>query len=64
LEEKPDATLVLDFLSDGANTQQGYLDNLALSGGTASVPEPGTFVLLGSGVIALAGLSWRCHRRK
>jgi len=27
-------------------------------------PEPGTFLLLGSGFAGLAGIAWRRHRRK
>jgi len=31
---------------------------------TIGAPEPGTFLLLGSGFAGLAGIAWRRHRRK
>ena len=31
---------------------------------SSAVPDPGSLMLLGSGVIALGGLSWRRHRQK
>lgn len=34
----------------------GYFDNFQILGGTASVPVPSAFILLGTGVLCLAGL--------
>jgi hypothetical protein len=39
-----------------------FFDNC--NGQIVGAPEPGTFLLLGSGLAGLAGIAWRRHRRK
>jgi hypothetical protein len=33
-------------------------------GDLVGAPEPGTFLLLAPGLVGLAGIAWRRHRRK
>ena len=70
-------TGTLDFSASGAPITFGYMtansatvgqrtsgiDNFSVTLSTSSViPEPGTFALLGFGLVALVSLAWRRHR--
>ena len=48
--------ILRDFLSAPGNSPYQYITNADVEGAGGTTPEPGTLVMLGSGVIGMAGL--------
>jgi hypothetical protein len=59
-----DPTMVMASLGNGGTFSYGYVPGPGEAYDQVPVPEPGTLLLLGSGLVGLAGLGWRRYRRQ
>ena len=64
LQNQPEVVFRILFNGASSTTGTNRIDNLLLTSAAAPVPEPITVVLLGSGLLALAGTARRKRKRR